>query len=129
MELLQRSAVPALILPIERAPMASLGAEVVVRGRVLEQTLSLFALHATVLTPREGESAEQARVRAGADLVAETLAHQVVLGDGLPMWSAEQWRVHGGMHPDEVMALHAVAQRLAGANAEDVEKNSQASQD
>lgn len=129
MELLQRSAVPVLALRTERVPMASLGAEVIVRGRVLEQTLALFALHASVLTPREGESDAEAKVRAGADLVANTLAHQVVLADDLPMWSAAQWRVHGGAHPDEVMVLHAVAQRMAGAVVEDVEKNSQASPD
>lgn len=127
MEVLERAAVAPPQLRTERAQMESLKGEVIVRGRLLAQTLELYTLQASALEPREGETPEQAKVRAGAELVAHALAHQVVLADGQPMWTAQQWLIHGGEHPQEVVALHAVAQRLAGAVTEDVEKNSEPS--
>lgn len=116
MELLERADVSRPVLATEPAPMESLRVMVLVRARMLAETLEVLALHAHALQPREGESAERAQVRAGAEIVAQTLAHQVVLADGKPMWTAEEWLVHGGKYPGEVMRLHAIAQRLAGVD-------------
>ncbi len=123
MELLERGAVPTPTLRTEEVPMASLGGKVIVRGRLLAQALALNTLHLEAAVVRDGETPSQAAERAGAEIVARTLAGQVLLGDGKPMWNAEQWSIHGAAHPEEVIALHHVAQRLSGAVAEDVAKN------
>lgn len=122
MAVLKRADVPQVELRTETVTLKSLGAEVIVRGRMLAETMALSGLQATSAKPRDGESAEDAQVRAGADIVAFTLANQVVLEDGEPMWSARQWSVHGAAHPNEVVELHGIAQRLSGVG-EDVEKN------
>lgn len=128
MELLDRAAVPSPTLRTEEVPMPSLGGKVIVRGRGLQEQLALNALHVKGLVPIDGETADQAAQRIGAELVVTALASQVLLGDGKPMWSADQWAVHGANHLQELFDLHGVAQRLsgegsAGQPAEDVAKN------
>lgn len=58
---------------------------------------------------------------------SDLLARAVVVPSGLGLYTAEQWEVVGQHHPAMVERLRAVAERLSGLGAEDVEKNSSAS--
>jgi hypothetical protein len=135
MALLQRADVPgAVTVRQEIVHVASLGGEVIVRGRLLAETLLLQALGRAEADEGDGEGAAPAKkltarqrkerdVRRGVDLVCETLHMQVVLEDGEPMFSAEQWQQHGAQHPTELLDLYKVAERLAGADTEALAKN------
>jgi hypothetical protein len=135
MALLQRADVPgAVTVRQEIVHVASLGGEVIVRGRLLAETLLLQALGRAEADEGDGEGAAPAKkltarqrkerdVRRGVDLVCETLHMQVVLEDGEPMFSAEQWQQHGAQQPAELLDLYKVAERLAGADTEALAKN------
>jgi hypothetical protein len=135
MALLQRADVPgAVTVRQEIVHVASLGGEVIVRGRLLAETLLLQALGRAEADEGDGEGAAPAKkltarqrkerdVRRGVDLVCETLHMQVVLEDGEPMFSAEQWQQHGAQQPAELLDLYTVAERLAGADTEALAKN------
>jgi hypothetical protein len=120
--ILKRGDVPAPVLKRETHPMPSLGGSVIVSGLLLADVLTLASpSSATEVQP--GESEGDAMKRIGAHAVAATLAKCVLLEDGKPMWTPEQWSIHGATHPGEVIALYQVAQRLNGGNGETAAKN------
>jgi hypothetical protein len=136
MALLQRADVPgAVTVRQEIVHVASLGGEVIVRGRMLAETMLLLSLRGNEADEEDAVTADakpkkltarERKVRAvrhGVDVVCETLHMQVVLEDGEPMFSAEQWQQHGAQHPTELLDLYKVAERLAGADTEALAKN------
>jgi hypothetical protein len=136
MAVIQRADVPGdVAVRQEIVPVESLGGDVIVRGRMLAETMFLLSLgRAEDDEAPEGAdgakpkklTARERKVRAvrhGVDVVCETLHMQVVLEDGAPMFSARQWEQHGAQHPTELLALYKVAERLAGADTEALAKN------
>jgi hypothetical protein len=123
MTLLERNAVQEPVLRKETVPVASLGGDVVVRGRLLSESLQLSALQSALREPLPGESEDDARARAGSVMVAKTLHLGVVLADGEPMWSEQQWNVFGAANLVEAMTLFSTVQRLSGSDLQAIEKN------
>ncbi|MGH6625142.1 MAG: hypothetical protein ACRECD_01120 [Burkholderiaceae bacterium] len=120
---LERNQIKPPVLPKEAVQVDALGGELIVRGLLLSQRLEMSALNAGLSAPLAGETELQARARAGGRLVANTLARCVVLADGEPMWSADQWDQFGATHPEPVLHLFKVARRLGGHDEEAIEKN------
>lgn len=109
MPLLKKANVTAPVLPKETVPVAALGGEVVVRGLLLSERLSLFA------GIREDG-------KAFAHLPS-MLAATVQDADGLPLFNEQEWEAFGAKHFQEALALFAVARKLSGLDAEVAEKN------
>jgi len=123
MTLLSRADVQPAAQPTETVPAPALGGDVIVRGITLSDRLAIASLIAPDYAPRAGESAADARARAGAAAVAHYLARAVVLEDGLPLYTAAEWEYVGARHIDATMELYRVAKRLAGMDAEETQKN------
>ena len=109
---LDRASLKAPVLPKEAVSVASLGGEVIVRGLKLSERLALFAN-----LGEEGAAPEQAFVH-----VPRVLARVVILADGEPVFTEEQWEIHGASYPDDVFALFKVAQKLSGLDSDDAKK-------
>jgi len=115
---------PAPVLPEETVSVPSLGGDVIVRGLLLSQQMALHAKVArATAAPAEGETEEQAGIRARSLRVAETLAMCVVLDDGKPLYTVEEWDVFGAKNTDDAMRLYETAQRLNGEDEEAATKN------
>lgn len=123
MELVKRADIPQVELRTERVPVPSLNGDVLVRGRLLSDTLRLAQLRATAGEKREGETDEDAQMRAGAHYAAAVLACQVLDADEKPLMSIEQWGIWGGSHAAEFNVLYDAAMRVSGDRVEAVEKN------
>lgn len=123
MALIERNQAPAPVLPKETVQVDALGGEVIVRGLLLSERLALSAEQAGLLASQDGESSAPARMRAGAQMVPRTLAACVILADGQPMWTADEWDRFGAAHAEPAFELFAVAQRLSGLDAKESEKN------
>lgn len=104
--------------PTKEVPMASLGGDVVVRGMSLIEHLSFEAWKRSASKPREGETEEDANLRAGVAVVMRRLATQVVLEDDKPMWPAERWAEHARAHLAEILEVHKACLSLNGEDAE-----------
>ena len=104
MALLQRADVRAPVLPKETVTVGALGGDVIVRGLLLAEKLDRNRL-------------------SGGHMVAHTLACAVELGDGTPLYSAEEWAVFGAQHADAALDLFKTAQRLSGDDPEVNRKN------
>lgn len=123
---LDRSQITLPVLPKEAVPVEELGGEVVVRGMLLSQRLANDTLNRTLRQPREGESEEQARARAGSVVIPRVLSQCVVDGSDAPLMTQEEWDVFGAAHDSAVYRLFNVAMRLSGhvtPAIEGIEKN------
>lgn len=109
---IERATLKPPVLPKQAVPVASLGGEVIVRGLKLSERLALFAN-----LGEAGAAPEQAFVH-----VPRVLARVVVLADGAPVFSEEEWEVHGATWPEEVFELFRVAQKLSGLDGDDAKK-------
>jgi hypothetical protein len=123
MAVIKRTAVKEPVQRKETVPMASQGGDVVVRGLGLDELLELSNVQSTLREPVGEESQDDAHARAGAKMVAKTLHLGVVLADGKPMWSEEQWNLHGSGHLVECMTLFAAVNRLSGRDLATTTKN------
>lgn len=123
MALLERSRVKAPVRPMETIPCDALGGDVIVRGMLLSERLEMQALNALMSEPAAGETEQQARARAGAQMTAQMLARCVILGDDKPLFTVTEWDQFGARHPEAVLDLLRVAQRLSGTDEQDIEKN------
>lgn len=103
MALIQRDEVPAPVLPEETVAVAELGGEVIVRGLLLKDRLTLIT--------QSGETQDFSRV-------AKVLAITVFDGALRPLWDAGQWEAWGAGHTRAALDLFRVAMRLSGLNAE-----------
>ena len=106
MAILKKSQIPAPVLPTEAVEVPELGGEVVVRGLLLKDRLALF------LDSDKGHAN-----------LSRLLAATVRDGDGLPVFSADEWEVFGTQNFEAVVRLFSVARRLSGLDAEIAEKN------
>jgi hypothetical protein len=122
MELLKRADLPKVELRSERVTVSSLGGDVIVRGLMLAQSLQLAHVRAKAAAQAEGETVDDAQMRAGATYAAAVLACQVLDADDQPLMSAEQWSIWGGRHADEFQQLYDAATRANGGAGE-AEKN------
>lgn len=111
MPALKRSDLAAPELPRETVAVPALGGDVIVRGLRLSERLALFA---GLRTDADGRS---------YDHIAKLLAATVVDDDGAPLLTEAEWEAFGGRHFEAVLALFGVARRLAGLDAEVIEKN------
>jgi hypothetical protein len=124
MAVIKRDQVAAPSMVREPVPVPSLGGDVIVRSRLLADSMAINTLQESIRTVVEGESEEDRLVRVGSMVVAKTLSLQVVLEDDSPMYTMEQWALHGAKHSDEVLALYNICQRLSGADTGALAKNS-----
>jgi hypothetical protein len=120
---LDRNQLKAPVLPKEAVPVDALGGEVIVRGLLLSERLALSALNSQLSQPLDGEDKALANARAGAQMVAHTLAKVVLLADGLPVYSAAEWDAFGAAQSGVVLDLYRHSRRLNGLDAGDIEKN------
>jgi hypothetical protein len=123
MELVNRADLPQVELRTERVTVESLGGDVLVRGRMLGQSLYLAQLRAGVSAKLDGENDDEAAMRAGAEYASAVLACQVLAADEKPLMTAQQWATWGGSHALEFNTLYDAAMRVSGDRVEDVQKN------
>lgn len=107
--MLKRDQVPKAALPEEEVLVPSLGDTVMVRGLPLS-----FVLNYYVISPEF--SFEQS--------VFKILSQCVVLEDGAPLYTEEEWDIFSSGRKDDIMLLLEAVKRLSGINQETVEKNS-----
>lgn len=123
MALIERDAVQTPVLRKQTEPMPSLGGDVIARGLLLSELLTLSHVQSGLRDPLPDESEEDAFARAGAAMVAKTLHLGIVLADEQPMWTEQQWNLHGANHLVETMKLFALVNRLSGQDVQATEKN------
>lgn len=116
-----RSTVKTPTLPKEVAQVPGIG-EVIVRGLLMSEQMAITAA-ALNEKAQPGETDDQARLRARSMRVALTLSKTVILDDGKPLWTAEEWDVFGSRNPDAALDIYNVANRLNGEDDEASEKN------
>lgn len=138
---------PALHLRRETVDAPELGGAVIVRGLLASELFAvegtrtqalrrvhearreyqamLKALPAGAAPPAfEPPELDFDELRAYGRYVSRLLSCAVEGGAGLALYTADQWEVVGQHHPGLLQRLQAVAERLSGMDAEDVEKNS-----
>lgn len=106
---LRKSEIQPTVLPKETHECGPLGGEIVVRGLLLRERLSLFD-----------------DVNNGADRfghLSAVLAACVIDADGKPVFTVDEWERFGAVHFDAALALFKVAQRLSGLDVEERKKN------
>lgn len=110
---LKRDNIAAPVLPKEAHAVAGLGGEVIVRGLLLGERLTLIDAAATPSAAGK------------FDHVAAVLAVTVTDDDGQPVWTAAQWETFGATQDGfaEAMRLFRIAQRLSGLDVEERQKN------
>lgn len=103
----------------EEITVDAIGGPVIVRGLVLADRLELWAEE----QPQKGETPEAAAKRSKATLVERQLARMVVLADGEPLWTVEQWKAFGQQHPDDAFRLYNLGNSFSGGDTKAIEKN------
>lgn len=73
--------------------------------------------------PLDGETDMEAAARAAATEAIRVLHKCVVTPEGKPLKTRHEWNVFGGRHPNDAARLFNIAQRLAGSDVEEVQKN------
>lgn len=107
MTVISRGAVAAPVLPKRTVEVPELGGEVVVRGLLLRDRLTLLA------SPEVRDFGRVTRM----------LAATVLADDGEPLWTEAEWDEFGAAHSDACLRLFDVAMELSGLKAEPLEKN------
>ncbi len=112
-----KAATPALRQ--EETQVDAIGGTVIVRGLMLADRLALWDEE----QPRDGETPEDAAKRNKATVVERQLARMVVLDDGQPLWTAEQWKAFGQQHATEAFRLYNLGNSFSGGDTKAIEKN------
>jgi hypothetical protein len=115
---------PQPALPKEAVEFPPVGGEVIVRGLMLSERLWLENMRRRRAQPGEGEDAEDAQARAGAEFVPRVLAMTVIDAGGAPIYTEQQWSIFGGQDIGGAMLLFNVAMRLSGYDVASAAKNS-----
>ena len=105
---LKKSEIKPPVLPKETHEVPELGGEIIVRGLLLSERLSLFA------EAREGERFSH---------ISRLLACVVVDAEGKPVFTAEEWEQFGSANFEAALRVFEIARRLSGLDAEAREKN------
>lgn len=131
----------------EAVDVPELGGSVVVRGLMASELFAITSMRSQALKSVRKARAEHAEackaigpgkphppfeapelsfqeLKGYGQYVSQLLASTVTVGNGLALFTAEQWEVAGQHHPGLPQRLQLVAERLSGLDAEDVEKNS-----
>lgn len=109
MGLIDRSAIAAPALPFEDIDVPEIGGTVRVLGLLLADRLKL---------------AEEAQaLESKVDLMAFMLARTVVAGDGLPVFTFDEWCTFQAAHEEPTGRLWAVAARLNGLALQEQKKS------
>jgi hypothetical protein len=103
----------------EEVPVDAIGGDVIVRGLMLADRLQLWAEE----QPQGAETPEDASRRSKATIIERQLARMVVLDDGQPLWSADQWKAFGQQHADEAFRLYNLGNSFSGGDTKAIEKN------
>jgi hypothetical protein len=106
MAVLNRSAIPAPILPKETVEVPSLNGDVVVQGLMLKDRMELLF-----------SESETGRIN-----LSLMLSMTVVDDKGDPIFTEQQWELFGATNFTESLVLFKVAKRLSGLDAEVSEK-------
>jgi hypothetical protein len=120
---ISRGDIPPVTLPEETLHMAALGGEVLVRGMDMVQLLDFLERRRTLMQPMDGEAPDAAETRAGHELIPSVLATAVLADDGLPVYTAPQWRAWGASHVGDALALFNLAMRLSGSDVQAEKKS------
>jgi hypothetical protein len=121
---LAREEVPAPTVRTEAVPVPSLGGSVLVRAGMYSERQQVDArARAATAHLQTGTTDQAINEQIGFVHVLHALAAYVVLADGEPMWTLDQWNVHAAQHIDEVLALYEVTKRLNGRDVEGAAKN------
>ncbi len=96
-------------LPKETVDVPALGGEVVVRGMLLAERLELWSGTVTY------------------SQIAKALAACVLLDDGKPALTVDEWEAFGGTNLDDAISLFQVVKRLSGLGT-DAEKKADTDQ-
>jgi hypothetical protein len=112
----EEAAAPALRQ--EQTDVAGIGA-VIVRGLLLADRLALWEEE----QPVTGETPEAAVKRSKATIVERQLARMVILDDGEPLWSADQWKAFGQTNSNEAFRLYNLGNSFSGGDTKAIEKN------
>ncbi|MDR6521777.1 hypothetical protein J2789_004467 [Variovorax paradoxus] len=107
------------VLRQEEITVDAIGGPVIVRGLMLADRLALWDEE----QPRKDETADAALKRSKATVVERQLARMVVLADGEPLWTAEQWRAFGQQHPQDAFRLYNLGNSFSGGDTKAIEKN------
>lgn len=126
MATLKRGAAPALApLASELVAVQALGGSVLVRELSLEARLdferALRARKPAAAVAEQDAADEVADVHA---MVPHLLAVTVLLDDGAPLYSVQEWRAFGARNIEAAVGLFNTAMRLSGFNADENQKNS-----
>ena len=116
MAALKRASVAAPVLPKEAVAVASLGGDLIVRGLLLTERLSVQSK----ITALQQDAGSAGGVHA---LLPMLLALCVLDADGVPLWTQDQWQAFGAQQQNEAIALFNAAWRLSGFNQAEEEKN------
>lgn len=109
MKVLKRSELKRPQLNRETVESPELGGAVIVRGMTLTERL--------IISQTDGE-------RQSFGAIAEALSWCVLLEDGEPAFTREEWEAFGAAHIDAAVRLFIKAKSLSGMIAEDLEKKS-----
>jgi len=126
MAVIKRGNVAEPTLPKETVEVEAIGGEVVVRGLLLTERMAIDAridrVRRQVLADRkDGKSVEMPTFGEVAGI--SLLAQCVLDGDGVPLWSEEQWQAFGARHKGQATKLMGVAYSLSGFDQDDTAKN------
>lgn len=114
---IDRSQIRRVDLPTEEINVPEIGGEVTVRGMDLPTHMAFQAERRRLTRPRDGETEDDAKTRAGAPLAALVLEACVLAGDGLPVYTRAEWGAFGVRHPEVMTRLWEAAIRLSGHDA------------
>lgn len=106
MAVLNKSAIPAPILPKETVEVPALGGEVIVQGLMLKDRLELLF-----------SESETGRIN-----LSLLLSHTVVDDKGEPVYTQNEWELFGANHFVEALKLFKTAKRVCGLDADVAEK-------
>jgi len=108
---ISRNQIKPPVLPKEAVPVAALGGEVIVRGMLLGERLTIMSA-----AREEGGAVAYAHV-------CQVLAMCVLAEDGKPVYTAEEWEQFGARHMVEALELFTKCQSLSGLDGEAVKKS------
>lgn len=109
----------APVLRKEAVTVESLGGDVILRAMLGSERLSLGNL-----ARLRGDPAGAQELGDDFKLIPRLLAKVVLNDKGEPFMTAEEWDIHGGEHPEDLLRLFDRCQELSGRTPGEARKNS-----
>lgn len=114
MALIERGAIPAVVLPEEVAEVPELGGEVLLQGMDLARLGRFQVAYAQASVPLEGEADKATQQRATLEVLPLTLGMCVLAADKQPVYSPAEWAVFAYKHADAALGLWQRVLALSG---------------